>query len=106
MGEMESVLVADEDFGILINSVGEYTWGHLRSLGVRELRVAGDEAMLTATLAITLKNDSWETRLAALQRLADVRATFLDELALDFRFEGADADTASPVPSTVERVFA
>jgi len=70
----------------LIDSLGNTTLGLLGE-AVELVRVSHDEYLGTATVAIVLRVDDWENRIAALRACESVREMFSDELVLDFRFE-------------------
>lgn len=75
------------DFEVLIASVGENSTARLRRLGLLRLRVLGMEALGTATIYVTLADPGWDNQGLALDAIQDVFEMFLDELALDVRFE-------------------
>ncbi len=85
------ISVSDDDFRVLIESLGETAVGYLKPLGLRSLTIEGDEAAGTARLAVCLSGDTWRLRGEALEKLVEIRLMFIDELALEFTF----ADKAS-----------
>jgi hypothetical protein len=87
--------VSDDDFGVLIESLGETVVGYLKPLGLRRLEIEGDHVSGTAHLTICLTEDSWEHRGMALEKLLDIRVMFIDELAMEFSFtDDVDGCTA------------
>jgi hypothetical protein len=91
-----------------MHSVGEHSADRLRSRGLVRLRVLGAEALGTATIEVTLDDLSWEKQGEAIEALRDVFMLFMDELALEVRFEKPDDDdrTVGPVKVKAELEFA
>lgn len=89
--------MSDSDFGVLIQSLGETVVGYLKPLGLRGLRIEGDEAVGAARLTVCLTGDTWQRRGDALEKLLAIRLMFIDELALEFSFDDEDAGCASGV---------
>lgn len=71
---------------LLIDSLGNSILGYLGD-AVELVRIRHDAYLGTATVAIVLRLDSWENRIAALRTCESVRQSFEDELVLDFVFE-------------------
>lgn len=70
----------------LIDSLGNAALGMLGD-SVELVRVGHDEYLGTATLAMVLRLDTWENRIAALRSCESVREMFADELVIDFVFQ-------------------
>lgn len=70
----------------LIDSLGNSVLGYLGD-AVEVVRVRHDAYLGTATVAIVLRLDNWDNRIAALRACESVRQSFEDELVLDFIFE-------------------
>jgi hypothetical protein len=71
---------------ILIDSLGNAALGMLGET-VELVRVRHDEYLGTATVAIVLRLDTWENRIAALRTCESVQEMFSDDLVIDFVFE-------------------
>ncbi len=89
--------MSDDDFGILIESLGETVVRYLKPLGLRGLTIEGDQAVGAAHLTVCLNHDTWQHRGAALEKLLPVRLMFIDELAVEFSF----TDDVSGCPAGV-----
>lgn len=84
------------EFECMIESLGETTWGSLKPLGLDALTVRGDATTASARLIVELHEDSWDNRRTVLNKLVEVRGLFMDELALEFRFNHDDEAFDAP----------
>lgn len=84
-------------FRILMDSLGNAAVGVLGD-AVEAVRVWPDEYLGTARVGIILRNDNWDTRLDALQRVDHLREMFIDELVLEFAFEDRGDDLPAGAP--------
>jgi hypothetical protein len=85
-GDARKRVGVTEDFRVLIDSLGNATLGMLSSAGLTSVRIFPEEAAGTAHLILELKQDGWVQRRAALERLAEVRSMFIDDIVFDYSF--------------------
>jgi hypothetical protein len=84
-----------DEFDALISSLGESIVAYVGRDNLRRLDVFGDEDDSTARVEICLEDNSWGQQSHAIDKMIELRAMFLDELSLEYRFVEEDRSTAS-----------
>ncbi len=100
-------MASPDSFRATVVSLGEWTLDNLKgTVPFTHIQVLADPSLGFARLTLTLDPDTWENRSAALDKLAEVRIMFLDELALEFSFEECLSEDPSAAYPVLESVFA
>lgn len=82
-----------DDFQALISSLGESTVAYIGKDVLDSLSVFGDPVDMTASIEICLRENSWERQSAAIDTMLEIRAMFLDEVSLSYRFVTPDSSS-------------
>jgi hypothetical protein len=88
---------------VIIDSLGNTALSWVP--GVRSIRIHSDPVQGTALMDVCLYQSTWQAREAAIEKLVELRCTFLEDLALEYRFVDSD-DCGSVAPQDETRVFA
>ncbi|MGL4178207.1 MAG: hypothetical protein ACRCSN_19300 [Dermatophilaceae bacterium] len=78
------------EFEAVINSLGEHVVSYVGKDNIGSVTIWADELTATADVAIVLASDTWEAEERAIDRMIEVRSVFLDEVAIDYRFDSAE----------------
>lgn len=81
------------EFEALIHSLGEHTVITLGRDNIRRIDVFGDPTDTTAHIEIVLRDQSWESMAAAVEKMIEVREMFFAEISIDYRFASEDSET-------------
>lgn len=84
-----------EEFEALITSLGEHLVDYIGREHLQRLDVYGDEADGSAHIEVFLTENTWIQQSAVIDKMIELRAMFMDELAIDYRFAEVDSATAS-----------
>ena len=92
------------EFEAVIHSMGEHVVSYLGRDNVRAVTIWGDELSGSADISIVLAEDSWAAEERAIDRMVEVREMFLDDIAIDYRFdaEGSGSRVGSTKAAMVQ----
>lgn len=82
-----------DTFTALIHSLGEHVVDYIGKDHLERLDVFGDEGDSSAHIEIFLSNQTWDEHSRAIDKMIELRAMFLDELSIDYRFVESDSET-------------
>lgn len=75
------------EFDAVIHSLGEHVVSYIGRDNLEAVRIWGDETSGTADISIVLKSQTWDAQERAIDKLVEVREVFLDDIAIDYRFD-------------------
>lgn len=75
-----------DEFSALINSFGEHLVNAIGKGNLSQLAVRGHEGSGSADVEILLADGSWEKKIDAIHRIAEVRTMFIDDLSFSYQF--------------------
>lgn len=79
-----------DDFDALVVSIGEHAVSYIGKAHLSGLFVFGDEVDMTAFVEIYLSSSSWAEQDRAIEKMIELRAMFMDDAAIDYRFVEPD----------------
>lgn len=82
-----------DEFSALIQSLGEHAVDYIGKDNLLRLDVFGDEVDQSAHVEIFLCSEEWGDHSSAIDKMIELREMFMDDLAVDYRFAGADSST-------------
>lgn len=78
------------EFEAAIDSLGIWSVNNLP--GVEFVRLTADESDRTVDMEIRLSHDTWNAREKVIERMIDVRAMYLSDFSIAYKFIGIDGD--------------
>jgi hypothetical protein len=78
------------DFEALIQSLGEHIIEYLKAARVSRVRIFPDANSESAHIEICLSDHSWSAQSSAIDKMIEIRAIFLDDIAFDYAFVDED----------------
>lgn len=82
-----------QEIQALVQSLGETTVNTLGKANLARLDIFVDSPNGTAFAEIALHDNTWAQQSMAIDRMLEVRETFFDELAIEYRFITMDSET-------------
>lgn len=80
------MLVVNE-FEATIRSLGENVVSYIGRDNLEAVTIWSDEVSATADISIVLLNQAWDAEARAIDKMIEIREMFLDDLAIDYRFD-------------------
>ena len=75
------------EFEATIHSLGEHVLTYLGRDHVQAVTIWGDGLSGTADISIVMVDASWATEERAIEKMVEVREMFIDDVAIDYRFD-------------------